>query len=142
MSKSPIHFDLSHCLECGKKLVGRAGKKYCDAACKSAYHNRNKSMGEESIRFTNRMLRHNRAILKTLCPQGKATIRKEVMDQMGYDYRFFSSVYRTEQASYYMVYEYGFAPTYERGVEKALIIQRQGYMDTLGFNIWRKSKSR
>jgi hypothetical protein len=138
MDSSNLHFDINHCLECGKELKGRLGKKYCDQACKSAYHNRHKSFGEETIRNLNRIMRHNRSILRTLCPEGKATIRKEVMDQMGYDYRYFSSVYHSPNATYYLVYDYGFAPIYEKGTEKALIIQKQDYMDQISFDIWRK----
>lgn len=138
MEETELHFDVRNCLECGKNLKGRAGKKYCDSACKSAYHNRNKSYGEITIMQVNRMIRHNRAILKTLSPQGKATVRKEVLDQMGYDFRYFSGIFKTSGNIYYLVYDYAFAPIFEKEVEKALIVQRQEYMDRLSLQIWKK----
>jgi hypothetical protein len=27
------------CCQCGKKLIGRTDKKFCDADCKNSYHN-------------------------------------------------------------------------------------------------------
>lgn len=134
-----IQFDHKQCLECGKELRGRLGKKYCDPACKSAYHNRHKSYGEITITETNRMLRHNRSILKTLCPEGRSTVRKEVLDQMGYDFRLFSSIYKSQSNVYYLAYDYGFSPIFEKGIEKALIIQKQEYMDRPTLKIWKSN---
>lgn len=131
-------FDMRICLECGKELRGRLGKKYCNADCKSAYHNRNKSIGEITITEINRISRHNRTILKTLSPEGKATVRKEVLDQMGYDYRFFNGIFKTKTGLYYLVYDYAFSPIFEKGLEKALIVQRQDYMDQLTLDVWKK----
>jgi len=83
--------------------------------------------------------RHNRKILRTLCPQGKATVRKELLDQMGYDYRHFSGIFKNnEKQLYYLVYDYAFLPIFERGIKKALIVQRQDYMDRLSLDIWKK----
>lgn len=139
MKLSTFDIGPKNCLECGKELKGRLGKKYCDHACKSAYHNRHKNFGEVTIHHTNRIMRHNRMILKTLSPEGKATVRKEVLDQMGYDFRYFSSIYKTgDSRLYYMVYDYAFSPIFEKDVEKALIVQRQDYMDRLSLEIWRK----
>lgn len=139
MNTSALEFDTRFCLECGKELKGRLGKKYCDAACKSAYHNRHKNFGEITIQETNRIIRHNRSILKTLCPQGKATVRKQVLDQMGFDYRYFSSIFKSEMGVYYLSYDYGFSPIRDsRNIEKAVIVQKQSYMDTLSLDIWKK----
>lgn len=134
---SEIQFDLRNCLECGKTIKGRLGKKYCDHACKSAFHNRNRGEAEADIVKTNSFLRHNRAILKRLSPEGKATVRKEVLDQLGYDYRYFSGLFKSNTNLYYLVYDYAFAPIFEKDVQKALIVRRQDYMDRLGFEIWK-----
>jgi hypothetical protein len=128
---------INECLNCHKKLAGRRDKKYCDAQCKAEYHNKNKTYGELYIASVQSKTRHNRRILKTLSPEGKATIRKEVLDQMGYDYRYFSGIFKSKSVLYYLVYDYAFAPIFEKNVEKALIVQRQDYMDSLGFDIWR-----
>lgn len=141
MEKKQIQFDIRNCLECGKGLKGRLGKKYCDHACKSAYHNRYKSEGEVVILKNNRIIRQNRSILKILSPEGKATVRKEVLDHMGYDYRYFSSIFKSNANLYYLAYDYAFSPIFEKGVEKALIVQRQDYMDRLGFELWKRESS-
>ncbi|MFK7952840.1 MAG: hypothetical protein AB8B73_08330, partial [Ekhidna sp.] len=73
-----------------------------------------------------------------LSPEGKATVRKEVLDQMGFDYRYFSGLFKTKSNLYYLIYDYAFSPIFENGVEKALIVQRQDYMDRLSLEIWKK----
>jgi len=127
------------CRNCEKPIVGRSDKRFCDAYCRNSFNNQTKATDERMIQLTNSQIRKNRRILKTLCPQGKATVRKEVLDQMGYDYRHFTSVFKTGKLVYYLVYDYGFAPTYEGVKQKALIVQKQNYMDKLGFDLWRHS---
>jgi hypothetical protein len=94
-------------------------------------NNKNKYDAERPILEINSRLRKNRAILKALCPIGKATVRKEVMVAMGYDMTIFSSLFlTTKKQVYYLCYDYGFTPLKEKGVEKALVITRQEYMNT------------
>ncbi|WP_420577992.1 hypothetical protein [Ekhidna sp.] len=127
------------CLKCGKTLVGRTDKKFCDAYCRNSYNNQHKAVEEQYIQKVNSRIRKNRRILRDLCPQGKATVRKEVLNQLGYDYRYFSSIFKSKSGIYYLAYDYGFSPVIDdRGIEKALIIQRQDYMDRLTLTIWKK----
>ena len=127
------------CLQCEKPLVGRADKKFCDAYCRNSYNNQHKAQDEHFMQEINSRIRRNRRILKDLSPEGKATVRKEVLDKMGYDFRYFSSVFKTtDNRAYYLVYDYAFSPIFEKGVEKALIVQRQDYMDRLTLDIWKK----
>jgi len=120
----------TNCQECGKIIRGRLDKKFCDAYCRNAFNNKTKRGDEQLIMMTNSSLRKNRRILKTLSPVGKSTVRKEVLAALGYDFNIFSSMYRTSKGSiYYLCYEYGFNPIIDsRGVEKAVIINRQDYM--------------
>jgi hypothetical protein len=131
---------LRKCLKCGKDLHGRIDKKFCDAYCRNAYNNQHKAVEEQYIQHVNSLIRKNRRILKTLCPEGKATVRKEVLDNMGYDYRYFSGLYKTSVNLYYLAYDYAFAPIFEKGIEKALIVQRQDYMDRLTLEIWKRNR--
>ncbi len=128
----------SECMNCHKPLSGRRDKKFCDSQCRAEYHNKNKTYGELYISSSQSITRHNRRILKTLCPEGKATVRKEILDQMGYNYGYFSGLFKTKTNLYYLAYDYGFSPIFEKGVEKALIVQRQDYMDQPSFDIWKK----
>lgn len=132
------NFSSNTCGECGKNLTGRSDKKFCDAYCRNRYNNQHKSEDEQYIQLVNTRIRKNRKILKALSPEGKATVRKEVLDQMGFDYRYFSGIFKSKLV-YYLVYDYAFAPIHDsKGVEKAVIVQRQDYMDTLSFEMWRK----
>ncbi len=83
---------ITTCLHCQKTLTGRIDKKFCDSYCRNTYNNRNRSSEEAQIQYLNSQIRKNRRILKTLSPEGKATVRKEVLDQMGYDFRHFSGL--------------------------------------------------
>jgi len=68
--------------------------------------------------------------MKTLSPRGKATVRREVMASLGYDFGVFSSMYKSPTGLiYYLCYEYGFSPIFDlRGIAKAVIINRQKFM--------------
>lgn len=126
------------CLKCSNTLVGRADKKFCDAYCRNSYNNQHKALDEQYIQYANARIRRNRRILKSLCPEGKATVRKEILDKMGYDFRYFSGLFKARINLYFLVYDFAFSPIHERGIEKALIVQRQDYMDKLTFDIWKK----
>lgn len=130
--------NLRQCQACGRELIGRIDKKFCDTQCRADFHNQNRSYGELYISGVQRIIRQNRKILKTLCPEGKATLRKEVLDQMGYDFRHFSGIYKTSHNVYYLVYDYAFSPIWERDRKKVLVVSRQDYMDSLSFEIWKK----
>jgi len=122
--------DLINCKKCGKPIQGRLDKRFCDAYCRNSFNNQVKRKYEQSISEVNRMLRKNRTILKTLSPVGKSTVRKEVLEALGYNFGVFSSMFRASKNNiYYLCYEYGFRPIIDsRGIEKAIIINKQEYM--------------
>lgn len=123
-----------NCKNCGKPLIGRSDKKFCDSYCRNSYNNKHKRDDEKYIQQTNKQIRRNRRILKTLCPQGKAVVRKELLDKLGYNYGVFSGIYKTNNSTYYLCYDYGFTTSLERGIPKVVIIQRQEYMKA--YNPW------
>ncbi|WP_421877336.1 hypothetical protein [Marinoscillum sp.] len=131
----------NRCLNCNEPLHGRAGKKFCDDQCRATYHNQHKRPYEEAIKRLNAQLRKNRTILKTLCPLGKATVRKEVLENMGFSFRHFSSLYGKPGKTYFLCYDYGYMPIVEQSstsgepVQKVLIIQQQEYMKD--FDPWK-----
>jgi hypothetical protein len=69
-----------------------------------------------------------------MCPEGKAIVRKSLLDKLGYKYGVFSGIYRSKNTTYYLCYDYGFAISYEKSVPKVIIIQQQEYMQD--FNPW------
>ena len=126
------------CRACGKPIKGRSDKKFCDSFCRNSYNNKNKNQEEKYIQHLNRLIRRNRRILKTLCPQGKAVVRKELLDQLGYKYGVFSGIFKSGSATYFLCYDYGFTVSFERNIAKAIIIQQQDYMHD--FNPWESNK--
>ncbi len=124
------------CLVCGDRLIGRLDKKYCSDQCRYFANNKNKIETERPIQDVNKALRKNRSILKMLCPAGKTVVRRVILDGMGYDVTVFSSLFLTSNKSiYYLCYDYGFTPLIEKGIEKALIITKQSYMNA--WNPWK-----
>lgn len=128
---------MKFCLSCQKELLGRTDKKFCDAQCRSTYHNTNRPLHEITIQKTNSALRRNRSILSHFSPSGKTTVKKEVLLKSGYSFEIFTHLFSFKSGTYYFCYDYGFLPVKDdNGVEKMLIVQKQDYMDNLKFNPW------
>lgn len=126
------------CRNCENLLIGRSDKCFCDAYCRNSFNNQNKADDERMIQQTNSIIRKNRRILKTLCPQGKSIVRKEVLDQMGYRFKFYTDTFHSSKGgTYYLCYDFGFTAMYEGSTQKALIINRQDYMDKQEYDPWR-----
>ncbi len=123
--------NLEKCLACGKELEGRSDKKFCDSYCKSSYHY--KKTQEEAPRFYNKVdnhLRQNRRILKSYNKAGKATIRSQMLLELGFNPNFFTHYWKNNKGDVYLfVYEYGFLKKKENNIEKYILIKWQGYMD-------------
>ncbi|MGQ1787176.1 hypothetical protein [Saccharicrinis sp. GN24d3] len=115
------------CLFCNTELKGRIDKQFCNAHCKSLYHNRNPNTKEALIRKVNKQLRTNRSALYKACPQGKATVRKEFLTSLGMDFKFLTHTWRSNGGNlYYFCYDYGYTPSVD--IRKVVVIQQQEYM--------------
>lgn len=109
----------NNCLKCGKKLSGRSDKKFCDVFCKSGYHYRKSLNEDEFYHEVTGHLRTNRKILKLYNRAGKATVRSEVLSELGFNPRFFTHYWKNKKGDvYFFVYEYGFLRRNENGKEK------------------------
>jgi hypothetical protein len=118
------------CPICGDVIIGRVDKKYCGDQCRATANKGKRSSWEGAILDTNRNLRKNRTILKTLCPHGKAVVRKEVLDAMQFDYGLFTDIYLTRQKQiYYYCYDFGFMPILEKGIQKVLIVTKRPHIE-------------
>jgi hypothetical protein len=123
-------FEFAVCLNCGKELVGRSDKKFCDIHCKAQYNNQRSKEKDAVLHKSNRLLRKNRSILKTLCVAGKATVRREELVKRGFTFEIYTYIWKSRSGYYYFSYEWGFMPIVDpRGIQKAVIIQRQDYMN-------------
>lgn len=128
---------MNACNWCGKELFGRADKRFCNAYCRNSYNNKSKKKDEEVIQNVNKVIRRNRKILKTLCPTGKLVVKKDVLDSVGYNYKYFSEMYKSDEGRYYFLcYDYGFTPISEDNKQDVMIVKRAEYMDDFVPELW------
>lgn len=99
------------CLECGTRLYGRVDKKFCNDQCRNVYNNKLNRDETSYMRKVNRSMRKNRRILKELNPKGKAKVKKKSLESRGFEFKYFTNVYKTKEGKvYYFCYEYGYLP--------------------------------
>jgi predicted nucleic acid-binding Zn ribbon protein len=97
------------CLECGEKIIGRADKKFCSDQCRIGYNNKLNSNESNYMRNVNNTLRKNRRILMELNPEGKARVNRSKLNEKGFDFTYFTSLYTTKEGAVYKYcYEQGY----------------------------------
>lgn len=115
------------CIVCGDEMVGRQDKRFCSDGCRSTYHNQQNSNLTNFIRNVNNILRKNRRILESLNPEGKGSVHKDKLMELGYNFRYFTNEYVTQKGTVYrFVYEQGFT---ERDNGYLTLVVRQEYVD-------------
>ena len=98
-----------NCLNCGDPIIGRSDKKYCSDQCRSGYNNKINNEENNYIKEVNNVLRKNRKILADLNPRGKAKVKREELILKGFDFKFFTNVYRTKTGNtYFFCYDQGY----------------------------------
>lgn len=120
-----------HCPSCEGEIIGRTDKRFCSDQCRFLFNNTKKreDKSELLIQKVNATLRKNRTLLKLASPQGKTTLRREVLQMAGFDFRHFTHVYRTKQGNtYHFCYDYGYLLLED---EKVLIVNWQPYMEKI-----------
>lgn len=116
------------CQHCKTPISGRADKRYCSDQCRSLAGNsrRLEDKSEVLIKKVNQILRRNRNILQQASLQGKTTLRREVLEQAGFQFGYFTTQFRTNRGNTYnFCYDYGYLLLAE---EKVLVVQHQSYM--------------
>ena len=102
---------------------------YCSALCSAIATNylHPEVSNERLMKEINNKLRHNRQVLRRASPEGKTTLRREVLQLAGFDFRHFTHLYRTKQGNtYHFCYDYGYFLLPD---EKVLIVNWQPYME-------------
>jgi hypothetical protein len=120
-----------YCVGCGEPLVGRADKIFCNESCKATYHYRRNTDNQDSLyRQIDKQLKTNRRILKEYNKAGKATVRKTVLLNEGFDPKYFTHYWKNKKGDVYLFcYEYGFLKKTENNKEKYVLVQWQDYMN-------------
>jgi len=99
------------CPVCGDEFTGRIDKKFCSDQCRNEFNNRQNQDSNNYIRRINHILRKNRRILQTLNPEGKTKVPKKKLLDKGFDFNYFTNIYRTRAGTtYYFCYELGYLP--------------------------------
>ncbi len=97
------------CLECGSKIIGRADKKFCSDQCRVTHNNRLNSDETNFMRNVNNVLRKNRRVLIDLNTTGKSRVSRDKLNEKGFDFNIFTSIYITKEGSaYHYCYEQGY----------------------------------
>ena len=101
-----------YCQECQAPLRGRADKKFCSDSCRNSYHNQLNSDASSLMRNVNNTLRKNRRILAGLNPNGKARVNRETLARKGFNFSYFTNIYRTKSGTTYcFCYDQGYVDT-------------------------------
>jgi hypothetical protein len=97
------------CLTCGKVLRGRVDKKFCDAGCRNAYHNRRQRAERAEICGVDLVLKHNRRILKGCIGRDRTRrVSKEDLLARGFRFEFFTHHFTNSRGKRYaFCYDHG-----------------------------------
>jgi predicted nucleic acid-binding Zn ribbon protein len=102
---------MKNCLECNEKIVGREDKKFCSDGCRNAYNNKINKDSTNFMRNVNNKLRKNYRILSELNANedGKSKTTRTKLMSKGFDFEFFTSIYKTKTGNtYYFLYDQGY----------------------------------
>lgn len=106
------HTAAAMCRACGKPLIGRRDKKYCDDYCRSRFNNRLNNVDEVPVKAINQVLRKNRQILHAvLLAVDKSTCRitGRQLQERGFNFHYFTHLYHTNKGdTYHYCYDYGY----------------------------------
>ena len=114
------------CQECGHQLNGRKDQKFCSDYCRNTFNNRLNEDANNYVRRINNILRKNRRILASLNPEGKKTIDGLRLAEEGFNFHYFTNVYRTQKGSeYYFCYDQGYL---RLDNDQYMLVQKQDYV--------------
>src|SRR5699024_6777848 len=89
------------CLECGKRLLGRIDKKFCDDSCRSTYNNAKNSIKSVLIQRVKSQLRQNYRILGQYNTSKKTTVARQTLALEGVNFELFTSTYTNKSNNTY-----------------------------------------
>jgi hypothetical protein len=98
------------CLTCGKHLRGRTDKKLCDAGCKNVHNNRLQREEREAVKSIDRILKHNRRVLKRwLGKRVTRIVSTKGLLHAGFRFDYHTHQFTNEQSDpYKFCYDYGY----------------------------------
>jgi hypothetical protein len=107
------------CPACGKRLTGRADKKFCNDQCRSEHNNRNSVLRVGLVKRINVILRKNRNILMKKVKNALVLVPRDELQVSGFDFRFYTHCEPSDNGNcIYYCYDIGYIP---KGKELELI---------------------
>lgn len=114
------------CKECEAKLNGRRDQKFCSDYCRNTFNNRQNEDSTTYMRRINNILRRNRKILIGLNPKGKITVDGITLAEEGFNFHYFTNVYKTQKGSnYYFCYDQGYI---KLDNDQFMLVHKQDYV--------------
>ena len=110
MNETNVIGKIKKCPYCNRIIAGRTDKTFCDDRCRNNYYYLVNSEQKSFIRDINKILLRNRGILRTVNPHGRKTVSKKYLEDLGFDFSCFTSVYKTRKGKeYYLVYDQAYS---------------------------------
>ena len=114
------------CEECGDRLLGRKDQKFCSDYCRNTHNNRLNEDATAYVRRVNNILRKNRRILAQINLTGKKTVDALTLAEAGFNFHYFTNVYKTQKGSrYYFCYDQGYIKIEEN---MYMLVVKQDYV--------------
>ncbi len=114
------------CLECSSALRGRKDQKFCSDYCRNSYNNKLNEDSTKYMRRINNILRKNRRILSEMNPSGKRTIDGILLAEEGFNFHYFTNIYKTQKGSiYYFCYDQGYIKIEN---DQYMLVHKQDYV--------------
>ncbi|HKK89232.1 MAG TPA: hypothetical protein VJ917_10300 [Saprospiraceae bacterium] len=115
------------CKECQKEFIGRMDAKFCSSDCRSSFHNKKNRGQRKMVRSINKVLWNNRQILRSLNPEGKASVHKSKLTERGFNFKYFTNIFETKSGNvYHFCYDLGY---FDAGNGYLTLVVRQEYVD-------------
>ncbi len=110
MNETNFKRNTNRCPYCNRIIEGRTDKMFCDDRCRNNYYYKVNSEQKSYIRYINKILLKNRGILRTVNPYGRKLVSKRSLEQLGFDFNCYTSVYKTRKGKeYYLVYDQAYS---------------------------------
>ena len=116
----------NECLECGKPLIGRSDKRFCDDSCRNANYNKSNRSTSNYMRKVNRILSKNRLILEGLNPNETTKVSRKKLTTEGFNFDFYTNIYQTKNGkTYFFCYDHGYL---DLGNDRFALVVKKEYV--------------
>ena len=97
------------CIFCGRELIGRSDKKFCDDNCRNNHSYKQNKYNNDVINKVNKSLLYNRNILKSIVKSRRKIVKKQILVNNKFNFEMMTGVRRTQkQQEYKLVYDYAY----------------------------------